>query len=140
MNEEQAQTLLQQMQTLEAYLGDLIQKEEVVIRLLQEASGAVESMKALGNDSRHEALVPVGMGAYMKAIVQANEKMIVNIGAGTAIEQDKDSAINYVEARIKELEVALQQLAAQKNEVTARLEYGQREINKLMQSSSGSKQ
>ncbi len=66
--------------------------------------------------------------------------MIVNIGAGAAIEQDKDSAINYVEERIKELEVALQQLAAQKNEVTARLEYGQREINKLIHSSSGSTQ
>ena len=41
MSEEQAQALLQQMQALEAYMADLIQKEEAVIKLLQEASGAI---------------------------------------------------------------------------------------------------
>jgi len=134
MSEEQAQTLLQQMQALEAYMSDLLQKEDAVIKLLHEAVGAIDSMKALG-DTQLETLVPVGIGAYVKAIIQPNEKMVVNIGAGASIEQDKNSAINYVEERIKELEIILQQLSAQKHEVALRLEHGQREMNRLLQAS-----
>ena len=140
MSEEQAQALLQQMQALEAYMADLIQKEEAVIKLLQEASGAIESMATLNEDVTHETLVPVGMGTYVKATIQSKEKMIVNIGAGVAIEQDKVSAINYMEQRIKELEIALQQISAQRQEIAARLEQGQHEINRLIQEQRNSKQ
>ena len=140
MSEEQAQALIQQIQMLEAYMAELIQKEEAVIKLLQEASSSVESIKALDGSAPYETLVPVGMGAYVKATINPNEKLILNIGAGAAIEQDKTSALNFVEARIKELEVALQQISAQRQEVAARLDYGQQEMNKLIQASRGSSQ
>lgn len=133
MSEEQAQALLQQMQALEAYMADLIQKEEAVIKLLQEASGAIESMASLNEEGSLETLVPVGMGTYVKATIQPKEKIIVNIGAGAAIEQDKAAAINYVEQRIKELEVALQQISSQRQEMALRLEQGQQEMNRLIQ-------
>jgi prefoldin alpha subunit len=139
MSEEQAQALMQQLQALEAYLADVVQKEESVMRLLQEAVSAIESMKAIG-DSANDTLVPVGMGAYVKAKIEPNEKVIVHVGSGTSIEQDKESAINYVESRIKELEIVLQQLAAQRQEVSIRLEQGQQEMNKLIQSSRSSTQ
>lgn len=135
MSEEQAQALLQQMQALEGYMADLLQKEEAVMKLLQEASGAIESTKALNGDAQLETLVPVGMGAYVKATIQPNEKMVVHIGAGASIEQDKNSAINYIEERIKELEIVLQQLSGQKHEVAVRLEHGQREMNRILQAS-----
>ena len=134
MSEEQAQALMQQMQALEAYMSDLLQKEEAVMKLLHEAVGAIDSMKALG-DTQLETLVPVGMGAYVKATIQPNEKLIVSIGAGASLEHDKSSAINYVEERIKELEIVLQQLSTQKHEVAARLEHGQREMNRILQAS-----
>lgn len=140
MSEEQAQALLQQLQALEAYMADLLQREEAVMRLLQEATSAVESMKSLGGDKEFETLVPVGLGAFVKAKVEPNQKIIVNIGAGASIEQDKDSAMNYMESRIKELEIVLQQLAAQRQEVAMRLEQGQQEMNKLIQSNRSSKQ
>ncbi|MGI0072924.1 MAG: prefoldin subunit alpha [Nitrosotalea sp.] len=138
MSEEHAQALLQQLQALESYMADLLQREEAVMRLLQEATGAVESMKALSGDKEFQTLIPVGLGAYVKAKVEPNQKMIVNIGSGASIEQDKDSAINYMESRIKELEIVFQQLAAQRQEVAMRLEQGQQEMNKLIQSSRGS--
>jgi prefoldin alpha subunit len=134
MSEEQAQALMQQMQALEAYMSDLLQKEDAVIKLLHEATGAIESMKALG-DTQLETLVPVGMGAYVKATIQPNEKLLVSIGAGASLEQDKNSAINYVEERIKELEIVLQQLSAQKHEIAARLEQGQQQMNRILQAS-----
>ena len=72
--------------------------------------------------------------------INPDQKMIVNIGAGASVEQDRDSAINYMESRIKELEVVLQQLSNQRQEISMRLEQGQHEMNRLIQSSRGSVQ
>ncbi|MGB9124516.1 MAG: prefoldin subunit alpha [Nitrosotalea sp.] len=134
MSEEHAQALMQQMQSLESYLNDLLQREETVMRLLQEATNAVESMKVLADNSEYETLVPIGLGVYVKAKISSDQKMIVNIGAGASLEQNKESAINYMESRIKELEMVLQQLASQRQEVSMKLEQGQHEMNKLIQS------
>lgn len=134
MSEEQAQALMQQMQALESYLNDLVQREETVMRLLQEAANAVESMKGMTGNVDYETLVPVGLGVYVKAKINPEQKMIVNIGAGASVEQDKNSTINYMESRIKELELVLQQLSSQRYEVSAKLEQGQHEMNKLIQS------
>ena len=140
MSEEQAQALMQQMQALEGYLSDVLQREESVMRLIQEAASAIESIKAVGTGSEGETLVPVGMGAYVKARVEPNQKIVLHVGAGTSIEQDKDAAINYVESRMKELEIVMQQLAAQRQEVSHRLEQGQQEMNRLIQSARSSTQ
>lgn len=139
MSEEKAQALLQQMQVLEAYMADMLQREEAVVKLIQEASGAIESMAALKEDESYETLVPAGLGTYFRATIQPKEKIIVNIGAGAAIEQDKATAINYVESRIKELEIALQQIHVQKQDIAMRIEQGQQEMNHLLQEHRSSK-
>jgi prefoldin alpha subunit len=140
MSEERAQVLLQQMQTLESYLNDLVQREETVMRLLQEAANAVESIKVISGNVDYDTLVPVGLGVYIKARINPDQKVIVNIGAGASIEKDKESAINYMESRIKELEMVLQQLTSQRQEVSLNLEQGQHEMNKLIQSNRSSTQ
>ena len=140
MSEEQAQVLLQQMQALESYLNDLLQREEAVMRLLQDATNAVESMKVMTGNFDYDTLIPIGLGVYIKARINPDQKMIVNIGAGVSVEQNKESAINYTESRIKELEIALQQLVSQRQEVSMKLEQGQHEMNKLIQSNRGSQQ
>jgi prefoldin alpha subunit len=58
----------------------------------------------------------------------------LSIGAGIAVEKDFPSAINYLEAHIKEIEIALQDNAAKKQDAAARLEQGREQINKLMES------
>ena len=137
MSEEQAQALMRQLQALEGYLADVMQKEESVVRLLQEAASAIDSIKSVGGEKDSDTLVPVGMGAYVKARIEPNQKVVVHVGAGASFEQVRDSAVNYIESRMKELEIVLQQLTSQRQEVSARLEQGQQEMNKLIQSTRG---
>jgi prefoldin alpha subunit len=75
------------------------------------------------------------MGSFVKAKISGNEKLILNLGAGTAVEKDKNSAINFLESRVKELEVALKDTSAQKQQVIANLEQGKQQINQIMKSS-----
>ena len=135
MSEEQAQQLMHQMQMLENYFTELSRKEESLHGMIREATSAIESIKSLGEKQESTTLVPIGMGSFVKAKISANEKLILNLGAGTAIEKDKNSAINFLESRVKELEVALRDTATQKQQVVANLEQGKQQINQIMQSS-----
>ena len=134
MSEEQAQKLMQQMQTLETYFSDLSQREGTFLSVLRETIAAIESIKSLSQKPESETLVPIGIGTYVPAKILSNSKIVLSIGAGVAVEKDFPSAINYLEAHIKEIEVALQDNAAKKQDAATRLEQGRKQINQLMQS------
>jgi prefoldin alpha subunit len=136
MSEEQAHQLMQQMQMLETYFADLSQREGTLVNVLREAVSAIESIKSLGQKPDSDSLVPIGMGTYVQTKISSNDKIVMNIGAGIAVEKTYDSAINYLEARIKEIEIALQDTSAKKQEVIARLEHGKEQMNQLMQETS----
>jgi prefoldin alpha subunit len=134
MSEEQGQQLLYQMQMLESYTVSLDQKEEAIMTYLREAISSVESIRGINQNQELESLIPVGLGTYVKANISGTSKVLLNIGAGIVVEKEHDSAINYLESRIKELQVALNETASQKHEVLMRLEHLKQEMNRLIQS------
>ena len=134
MSEEQAEQLMQQMQMLETYFSDLSQREATFMNILREATASIESIQSLGKNPESETLVPIGMGTYVPTKISSTSKIVMNIGAGVAVEKDFPSAINYLEARIKEIEVALQDTSAKKQDAASRLEQGKAQMNQMMQS------
>jgi len=132
MSEEQAQQLLYQMQMLEGYLSELSQKEATIVSVIREASSAIQSLKTIDNKTDNETLTPVGLGTFIKTKVVPNEKLILNIGAGIAVEKDKDSAINFLELRLKEMQVALQETSNQKQQISASLEQGKQQMEQML--------
>ena len=139
MSEEQTQQLLYQMQMLEGYFSELMQKEQAIISVFREASSAVVSLKAIDNKTDSETLVPLGLGTFVKTKLIPNQKLILNVGAGVAIEKDQNYAINFLESRLKEMQVALQEIGGQKQQVSASLEQGKQQMNQLMAASRSKK-
>ena len=139
MSEDQTQQLLYQMQMLEGYFSELIQKEQAIISVIREASSAVVSLKAIDNKTDSETLVPMGLGTFVKTKLIPNQKLILNVGAGIAIEKDQNYAINFLESRLKEFQVALQDIDGQKQQVSASLEQGKQQMNQLMTASRSKK-
>ena len=135
MSEEQAQQLLYQMQMLENMFGELTQKESSIINIIREANSAIHSIKGISTQSESDNLVPLGLGAFMKTKVNSDEKIIMNVGSGIAIEKTHDDAINYLESRLKELEIALQDTNQQRQQIAANLEQGKQQMQNLMQKS-----
>jgi len=133
MSEEQTQQLLYQMQMLENMFGELTQKERSIINIIREANSAIHSIKGIRTQSESDNLVPLGLGAFMKTKVNSDEKIIMNIGSGIAIEKTHDDAINYLESRLKELEIALQDTNQQRQQIAANLEQGKQQMQNLMQ-------
>ncbi len=134
MSEEHAQQLLYQMQMLESYSTSMDQKEETIMTFLREAISSVESIRGINQKQDFESLIPVGLGTYVKANVSGTSKVLLAVGAGIMVEKEHDSAINYLESRIKELQVALNETASQKHQILMRLDQLKQEMNRIIQS------
>ena len=140
MSEDQAQMLLQQMQMLENMFAELSQKENSIVNIIRDANSAVKSIQELNSNPNSETLVPVGMGTFIKTKSIPNEKVVLNMGAGVAIEKDHDSALNFLESKIKELEVALQETNTQRQQIAANIEQGKQQMQQIMQQSQNKSQ
>ncbi len=140
MSEEQAQQLLYQMQMLESFAASLDQKEEAILSFLREAIASIDSIRSITQNPQAESLIPVGLGTYIKANITGDSKVLIDVGAGITVEKDHNSAINHLESRIKELQVALNDTATQKHEAVMRLEQLKQHMNSFMQAANPSQQ
>ena len=134
--EQRINEMVQQSRILEAYMNDIVTKEATIVRLIEEARLAASALHNIVQENQTESLVPVGVGVYMKALIPPIDKLLVNVGAGVTIEKSKQDAINYIESRIKEFEVASRQLAGQKQQIEMRMAQIQEQINHMLQQSS----
>ena len=132
-SEQKISEMLQQSKILEAYMNDILGKEATVSRLITEAHLASEAIQGLSSSDQQESLVPIGIGVFLKVTVPQVTNLLVSVGSGVTIEKSKENAKNYVESRIKEFELALQQIQSQKEQIAMRMNQLQNEVNLEMQ-------
>jgi prefoldin alpha subunit len=137
MVEQQLNEMAQQSRMLEAYMNDLTGRQAAVARLLEEARIASATIQGISADAESETLMPVGIGVYVRTSVPPVKKLVVNLGSGVALEKSREDALNFVESRIKEYEVAMRQLEAQRQEIAMRMEQMQQQINSVLRSAQG---
>ncbi len=132
--EQRINEMVQQSRVLEAYMNDIMTRQLTVTRFVEEARLASATIQSISSESEVESLMPVGIGVYVRTMVPPMKKLLVNLGAGVAIEKSREDALNYVESRIKEYEVAGRQLEAQRQELEMRMQQMQAQINQMMRS------
>jgi prefoldin alpha subunit len=121
--EQKVSELIQQSKILETYLNDVLTKESAVTRLISEAQLASEALQALSSDDDVHAMIPLGIGVYVRSTIGSVKKLLVN-------------TINYLESKIKGFELGLGQLSGQRDQITGRMNQIQNEINTLIQNTS----
>lgn len=131
--EQRINELVQQSRILEAYMNDVMTRQVTVSKLMEEARMASDTIQNVTSESDVESLMPIGIGVYVKTNVPPIKKLIINLDAGVAIEKNREDALNYVETRIKEYEVAARQLEAQRQEIAMRINQLQSQINQMIQ-------
>jgi prefoldin alpha subunit len=131
--EQKINEMVEQSRILEAYMNDIINREATVTRLVGEARLASTAIQNIVDEDVVEALTPVGIGVYIKTMVPPIKKLLINVGAGVTVEKTREDAINYVEVKIKEFELALRQLLGQKQQIAVRMEQIQAQINQMLQ-------
>lgn len=131
--EQRINELVQQSRILEAYMNDIMTRQVTLSKLLEEAHLASNTIQTITSESDVESLMPIGIGVYVKTVVPPMKKLLINLDAGVAIEKSREDALNYVETRIKEYEVAARQLEAQRQEIAMRINQLQAQINQMVQ-------
>jgi prefoldin alpha subunit len=131
--EEKLQVLVTQMKMIESYLNDILSREATVGRLIEEGRSAIDAIRNMSGTDDVQALMPIGIGVYMQASVVPVGKLLLSIGSGVAVEKSRDDAINYIESRIKELEVALRSMSSQKQDLAMKMEQARAEANVMIQ-------
>lgn len=130
--EQRINEMVQQSRMFEAYMNDVMTRQVTVNRLMEEARLASTTIQNITSESEVESLMPMGIGVYVKTLVPPIKKLLVNLGAGVAVEKSREDALNYVESRIKEYEVAARQLEAQRQELAMRMDQLQSQINQMI--------
>lgn len=130
--EQRINDMVQQSRVLEAYMNDVMTRQVTVTRLMEGARLASSTIQNITSEFEVESLMPIGIGVYVKTMVPPIKKLLVNLGAGVAVEKSREDALNYVEARIKEYEVAARQLEAQRQEIAMRMDQLQSQINQMI--------
>jgi prefoldin alpha subunit len=131
--EQRINELVQQSRILEAYMNDIMTRQVTVSKLIEEAHLASDTIQNITSESDVESLMPIGIGVYVKTTVPPIKKLLINFDAGVAIEKSREDALNYVETRIKEYEIAARQLEAQRQEIAMRINQLQSQINQMIQ-------
>lgn len=130
--EQRINEMVQQSRVLEAYMNDIMTRQVAISRLMEEARMASSTIQNITSESEVESLMPLGLGVYVKAMVPPIRKLVVNLGAGVAIEKNRDDTLNYVESKLKEYEVAGRQLESQRQEIAMRMDQLQSQINQMI--------
>lgn len=91
------QMLSQQMKTTQEQLGQLQNQEAQLTKTLETLDQFKESK--VGS----EAFVSLGTGIFTKAELKANNKLLVNVGAGVVVEKDVAGTKVLIEEQMKEI-------------------------------------
>ena len=76
--------------------------------------------------------MPLGAGLHARARISYGRGVVVGIGAGAAVERDVRAALNHVEARIKEVEVAAQDIGARRGELSQQAQLVRQEMDAVV--------
>jgi prefoldin alpha subunit len=134
-DEENAQALALQVRLLEDYYRDISNRENVLLRMYREDKACLASVSTLKDSKQFDLLVPIGGGAYLPVAFAGGNKLLVDIGSGMAMEKTPEDAIAFLNGRVKEIDETLQTVAAQKREVTQRLQAYQQQLDLMMSES-----
>ena len=67
MVENSINEIIQESKLLESYYNDVVSKESLLHRLLEESHNSFEAIKNLSINSDTSSLVPLGIGVYVKS-------------------------------------------------------------------------
>ena len=134
--EQRINELAQHSRTLELYLNEIIGREVTVTKLIEEARLASHALQNIPPGKENEGLMPIGIGVFIKTNIASLDKLLVNVGAGVTVEKSREDTLNYIESRIKEFEIAFNQLTTQKKQLTSQLERIQIQANTMLQQAS----
>lgn len=129
---------IMEYRVLESRLNAVAKQREVIVSKMIEMQNTVSSIDEIAK-GKGKTLFPIGSAAYVPGKVESKEKMIVEVGAGVALEMDMESTKKILNKRLKDLEMAMLNLQKETEKVSGEIEKLAPEIQRLSTQASAEK-
>ena len=130
--EDNAQLLQQkymEMQMIEQQLRQIQQQVTAVDQQSMEIEFIVDSLENLSKvDVGTEVLVPMSSGIFVKAKLQDNKELIVNVGSNTTVNKKIPEVQNMLKEQVKEMNRAKKELSDKFAELAAKMQQLQADL------------
>ena len=131
--DEIARQLATEIRILEGSAATLQSRLDIVRTAINEVALAHATLEGLiklqdGDDT----LVPAGAGSYIRMRIADSKKLVMGIGAGTAIEKDVPSSIEELKGRVQELDKARNSIQQQLDQTLARYDQDREALDQLL--------
>lgn len=139
--EDLVRQLAAEIRILEGSASALQSRLDIVRAAINEVSLAHVTLDGLTKmQDGDDTLVPVGAGSYIRMKVADSKKLIMGVGAGTAIEKDVTSSIEELKGRVEELDKARNSIQQQLDQTLTRYQQDRDALEELLQKRSGAQQ
>jgi prefoldin alpha subunit len=136
IGEQKEQKELQQKvlayRILESRIDSLLKQREFLANKLLELQTTLESIEEI-EKSKEYVLFPLGSAAYMFGKIVDKDKMIVEVGAGIALEKNFTEACDILNERKNDIENALTTLQRNIQEASESLQMLEPQIQEMIQ-------
>jgi prefoldin alpha subunit len=117
---------------LESRIDSLLKQREFLANKLVELHATLESVDEI-EESKEDVLFPLGSTAYTFGKVTDKDKMIVEVGAGVALEKNFTEARDVLNERKSDIESALTALQRNIQEVSESLQTLEPQIQNMIE-------
>jgi prefoldin alpha subunit len=139
--EDLVRQLAAEIRILEGSASALQSRLDIVRAAINEISLAHATLDGLTKlQDGDDTLIPVGAGSYIRMKLADSKKLVMGVGAGTAIEKDVTSSIEELKGRIEELDKARNSIQQQLDQTLARYQQDRDALEELLQRRSGAQQ
>jgi len=131
-NEETFRRLAVELRILEGTADAIQSRANMVNGALTELVVASMTLEGLEKEKTDAPLfVPIGGGSYIEAKLGSEDKIVVSIGAGVAVERTLKEAKDTVSSRIAELEKTRNTLEQQLRQVIDKIQDNRAQLQEL---------
>jgi len=132
-SEDLVRQLVAEIRILEGSVSALQSRLEIVRAAMNEVALAHSTLEGLSKLQDGDAtLVPVGAGSYIRMTIADSKKLVMGVGAGTAMEKDVESSIQELKVRLQELDKARTSIQDQLDQNLARYERDREALEELL--------
>jgi len=138
MNEKELQQKYIEFQMIEEQLKQATEQIQELNNKMLELDYLKKALdEYTGLKKGSEILAPISSGIFIKAKIQDNEKMLVNVGHGTVVEKDIDGTKKLLDEQAHEIEKIRVKLLTTASTLSIKSEKLENQLRKDVQVSKG---
>jgi prefoldin alpha subunit len=113
VSEQELQQSIMYLDQLKEQIATLKEQLEILELAVKEHNQAVETLKDFTNLKKdNEILIPIGADSMVFAKILDTSKVIINVGAGIAMEDTIETAIEKLSSRIEKIDMNKNKIGA----------------------------